>query len=230
MNFMIFISMFPLIFKKNFTRACLNKYLFIWILKLIFSFLDDPNSIRVCNLVSRSDFLGYGFSLRKNEVGPHQIANVELNSPALLSGLQDDDYLLKINDINVVGERYSKTVTRIKNESDKGILKLEVVETTKISKYVRETRIDTQSGFASVSSVGKLSPIMSSSAKPSKKQRKDSKEIDPAMFSGSVRSVPEYMSITPSTSKRPSSASPSIVNYSLFNLEFNLSYLFRQRI
>jgi hypothetical protein len=172
------------------------------------SFLDDPNSIRVCNLVSRSDFLGYGFSLRKNEVGPHQIANVELNSPALLAGLQDDDYLLKINDINVVGERYSKTVTRIKNESEKGILKLEVVEPTKISKDLRETHIDTQSGYASVSSVGKLSPIMSSSTKQIKKQRKGSKEIDPEMFSGSVRSVPEYMSVTPSTSKRPSSASP----------------------
>lgn len=154
--------------------------------------------------------MGYGFSLRKNEVGPHQIANVELNSPALFSGLQDDDYLLKINDVNVVGERYSKTVTRIKNESDKGILKLEVVEPARISRDVKDTRTEIPSGYASISSVNKLSPIMSSSAKPVKKQRKDSKEIDPAIFSGSVRSVPDYMNLTPNESKRPSSASPGV--------------------
>ena len=125
--------------------------------------------------------------------------------------MHDDDYLLKVNDANVVGERYSKTVTRIKNESEKGMLKLEVVDPLKISKEIKEARVDLPSGYASLSSVGKLSPIMSSSVKTSKKLRKDSiKETDIPIFSGSVRSVPDYMSGTPSTSKRPSSASPGV--------------------
>ncbi len=112
----------------------------------------------------------------------------------------------------VVGERYSKTVTRIKNESEKGMLRLEVVDQEKCPREIREARVDIPSGFASVSSVGKLSPIMSSSVKTNskKKRSKDSNimEVDQTAFSGSVRSVPEYMNVTPESSKRPSSASP----------------------
>ena len=65
--------------------------------------------------------------MRANEKGPHQISNVEKDSPASYAGLRNDDLILKVNDINVVGERYNKTVALIKNESEKGRLKLEVV-------------------------------------------------------------------------------------------------------
>lgn len=164
-------------------------------------------------MVSRPDYIGYGFSLRKSEIGPHQIANVETNSPALLSGLRDNDYLLKVNDAYVVGERYSKTVTRIKNEGDKGILKLEVIEPESCPREIREVRIDIPSGYTSVSSAGKLSPIISKTAKPGK-DVSNLKEIVNELetqgvppFSGSVRSVPEYMNVSPGTSKRPVSSS-----------------------
>ena len=66
--------------------------------------------------------------MRSNEKGPHQISNVEVDSPAQLAGLRLNDLILKVADANVVGERYSKTVTLIKNELEKGRLKLEVVE------------------------------------------------------------------------------------------------------
>ncbi len=66
--------------------------------------------------------------MRPSDKGPHQISNVEINSPAMLAGLKNDDLVLKVNDVNVVGERYSKTVTLIKNESEKGRLKLEVID------------------------------------------------------------------------------------------------------
>lgn len=83
---------------------------------------------RTCNLVNRPDFDGFGFSMRCNDKGPHQISNVELESPAHYSGLKSDDYVLRVNDVDVVGERYNKTVALIKNESEKGRLKLEVIE------------------------------------------------------------------------------------------------------
>ena len=51
-----------------------------------------------------------------------------MESPAEMAGLKSDDFLIKVNDINVVGERYNKTVALIKNESDKGRLRLEVIE------------------------------------------------------------------------------------------------------
>ena len=66
--------------------------------------------------------------MRCNDKGAHQISNVEAESPAHYSGLKSDDYLLRVNDLDVVGERYNKTVALIKNESEKGRLKLEVIE------------------------------------------------------------------------------------------------------
>lgn len=66
--------------------------------------------------------------MRCNDKGAHQISNVELESPAHYSGLKSEDYVLRVNDVDVVGERYNKTVALIKNESEKGRLKLEVIE------------------------------------------------------------------------------------------------------
>jgi len=90
-------------------------------------FKDQIPGARICNLFNRQD-QGYGFSMRGNEQGPHQITSVEEDSPAKLSGLLNNDLVLKVNDVNVVGERYSKTITMIKNESEKGRLKLEVIQ------------------------------------------------------------------------------------------------------
>jgi len=75
-------------------------------LLLTFHFSPQTDAIsgaRICNLINRPDFDGFGFSMRSNEKGPHQISSV-------------------------LGERYTKTITLIKNESDKGRLKLEVIE------------------------------------------------------------------------------------------------------
>lgn len=106
---------------------------------------------RVCNLISRDDYRGYGFSTRASESGPHQIKSVEADSPADDAGLRVNDFILKVNDIEVVGERYSKLVTILANESERGRIKLEVIEPEKCPQKIRntiildnESRIDNQ--------------------------------------------------------------------------------------
>lgn len=104
-------------------------------------------------MYTRPDFDGFGFSMRANERGPHQISSVEPNSPAQDAGLRIDDLILKVNDQNVVGERYSKTVALIKNESERGRgLKLEVVDPTQCPPVVRDTLLNAPSTYSTMSS------------------------------------------------------------------------------
>lgn len=79
--------------------------------------------------------------MRANESGPHQIISVEANSPADEAGLRLNDFILKVNDIEVVGERYSKLVTILANESERGRIKLEVIEPEKCPQNIRSTAI-----------------------------------------------------------------------------------------
>lgn len=90
--------------------------------------------------------------MRANERGPHQISSVEPNSPAFDSGLRVEDLILKVNDLPVVGERYSKTVTLIKNESERGRLKLEVIDPQQCPVDVRETLLVAPSGYSTIAS------------------------------------------------------------------------------
>jgi hypothetical protein len=90
-------------------------------------FLDK--NIRTCDLVLRPDFEGFGFVLKKNKIPPHEIANISPDSPAALSGLQNGDLLLKINDVSVVNEKYPQVVVLVKNgiSGGNGLTKLEVI-------------------------------------------------------------------------------------------------------
>jgi hypothetical protein len=165
---------------------------------LFLHFADNLNRIRVCNLVSRPDFNGYGFALRKAEVGPHQIANVEPNSPALISGLKNDDYLIKINDCRVVGERYSKAITLIKSEAEKGHLVLEVVEPEFCPKELKEAKISLPPGYNTVSSSNKLVPIGTKANAPNLN----------TIVQDLQANASEQQKSSPGSNKRPVSVSP----------------------
>ena len=127
---------------------------------------------RICNLVSRPDYDGFGFSMRSNEKGPHQISSVENESPAQVAGLRPDDLILKINDALVLGERYSRTVTLIKNESQAGRLKLEVIEASECPSEIRNMPL------ISTTSSGTDTLASTSSKKASKKQSSTSGSIE----------------------------------------------------
>jgi predicted metalloprotease with PDZ domain len=83
--------------------------------------------------------------MKSSEKGPHQISSVEQESPAHMAGLRPDDLILKINEQLVVGERYSRTVTIIKNESQSGRLKLEVIEASECPSEIRNVPLNTTS-------------------------------------------------------------------------------------
>lgn len=95
--------------------------------------------------------------MRANQKGPHQISSVEPKSPAEDAGLRVEDLILKVNDVPVVGERYSKTVTVIKNESERGRLKLEVIDPAQCPKDVRNTALNAPSSdYSTITSTGKV--------------------------------------------------------------------------
>ena len=71
------------------------------------------------NLIRRPDFEGFGFSIRKFDKGPHQIAKVDKNSPAEYAGVRVNDLLLKINNVEVVEAAYAKIGLIITNEFEK---------------------------------------------------------------------------------------------------------------
>ena len=110
----------------------------------------------MCNLVKRPDFDGYGFSMKPSEVGPHTISSIESNSPAEHSGLKVNDLIIKVGDQNVVGERYSKTTTLIKNECEKGFLKLEVIDPVSCPIEIKKTALVPPSGYSTISSSSKI--------------------------------------------------------------------------
>ena len=108
------------------------------------------------NLISRPDYDGFGFSIRPSERGPHQVSNVEPGSPGAVGGLRLDDFILKVNDTYVVGQRFSKTAATIKNESDKGRIKLEVVEPSLCPEEIRAVPLlEPASANATVKSTSK---------------------------------------------------------------------------
>lgn len=127
-----------------------------------FLVLDRIKATRTCHLIKRNDFRGFGFGLQENSVGPHQIINIIPNSPAQLSGLQNDDYLLKINDEYVVGESYGRVIERLQNEKDKSVVKLEVIEPEKCPIEIKKIRVNNNIDDiyqASLTSIDQVTPI-----------------------------------------------------------------------
>jgi C-terminal processing protease CtpA/Prc len=102
---------------------------------------DVTPGTRVVSLIGRPDYDGFGFSIRPSERGPHQVSNVEVGSPGHVAGLLADDLILRVNDTYVVGQRFSKTAALIKNESEKGRIRLEVIEPHLCPEDIRATSL-----------------------------------------------------------------------------------------
>ena len=127
-------------------------------------------------MVIRSDYTGFGFILKKREP-PHQVTNIGANSPAEISGLQNDDLILTVNDKSVEDEKYEKVVLLIKNGINAGLIKFEVIQP---NYYKKE-------------------PVMSSSLKSSDaKKFLDGQNIQSG-FNKSTLSLPGYSSTNDTT-------------------------------
>ena len=94
------------------------------------------NKTRTC-VIRLTDYEGFGFTVSPNRAGMHQVTSVETGSPAEEAGLRPDDLILKVNDMSVLGESYSRLNTLIENESECGQIKLEVIEPTRCPARLR---------------------------------------------------------------------------------------------
>lgn len=70
---------------------------------------------RLCHVVKREDFDGYGFNLHAEKGKPGQyIGKVDENSPAEMAGLRQGDRIIEVNDVNIGTETHKQVVQRIK--------------------------------------------------------------------------------------------------------------------
>uniref|UniRef100_A0A1B0CC53 Putative na+/h+ exchange regulatory cofactor nhe-rf1 n=1 Tax=Lutzomyia longipalpis TaxID=7200 RepID=A0A1B0CC53_LUTLO len=95
---------------------------------------------RVCLVVKREDFDGYGFNLHAEKGKPGQyIGKVDENSPAEMAGLRQGDRIIEVNDVNIGTETHKQVVQRIKanpNEVKLLVVDPEVIEVTKDNQIV----------------------------------------------------------------------------------------------
>lgn len=71
---------------------------------------------RICHVVKRDDFDGYGFNLHAEKGRPGQyIGKVDEGSPAESAGLRQGDRIIDVNAINIGSETHKQVVERIKS-------------------------------------------------------------------------------------------------------------------
>lgn len=88
--------------------------------------MDLPNDAprpRLCHLIKRVDFVGYGFNLHaeRNKVGQY-VGKVDDGSPASLSGMKEHDRIVEVNGVNIGNENHKQVVERIKTNPNEAQL------------------------------------------------------------------------------------------------------------
>ena len=75
---------------------------------------DAPRP-RLCHVIKRPDFSGYGFNLHAEKARPGQfIGKVDEDSPAEIAGLREGDRIVEVNGVNISQENHKQVVQRIK--------------------------------------------------------------------------------------------------------------------
>lgn len=70
---------------------------------------------RLCHVIKRDDFDGYGFNLHAEKGKPGQyIGKVDDESPAEVAGLRQGDRIIEVNGVNIGNETHKQVVQRIK--------------------------------------------------------------------------------------------------------------------
>lgn len=76
---------------------------------------SNQRATKICHLIKRPDFDGYGFNLHTEKSKPGQyIGKVDANSPAEVAGLREGFRILEVNGIPVNNETHKQVVQRIK--------------------------------------------------------------------------------------------------------------------
>lgn len=94
--------------------------------------MSDFKAKRLCHVIKRDDFDGYGFNLHAEKGKPGQyIGKVDDNSPAEASGLRQGDRIIEVNGVNIGNETHKQVVQRIKAIANE--VRLLVVDPTLVS-------------------------------------------------------------------------------------------------
>ena len=76
---------------------------------------SDAPPPRLCHVIKRPDFPGYGFNLHAERTRPGQfIGKVDEGSPAEAAGLREGDRIVEVNGVNISQENHKQVVQRIK--------------------------------------------------------------------------------------------------------------------
>lgn len=74
-----------------------------------------PEHHRLCHVIKREDFSGYGFHLHAEKGKPGQfIGKVDPDSPAEEAGLRQGDRIMEVNNVPINQETHKEVVERIK--------------------------------------------------------------------------------------------------------------------
>lgn len=77
--------------------------------------LSSTVPTKLCHIVKRPDFDGYGFNLHSEKIKPGQyIGKVDANSPASAAGLKEGDRIIEVNGVPIGSETHKQVVQRIK--------------------------------------------------------------------------------------------------------------------
>lgn len=94
--------------------------------------MGENKLTRLCHIIKREDFDGYGFNLHAEKGKPGQyIGKVDDDSPAEAAGLKQGDRIIEVNGVNIGNETHKQVVQRIKAIADE--VRLLVVDPSVVS-------------------------------------------------------------------------------------------------
>ncbi|NXF87166.1 NHRF3 protein, partial [Eubucco bourcierii] len=73
---------------------------------------------RICKMVKGPSGFGFSLNMIKNKPGLF-INEVQTQGPADTAGVENDDFLVEVNGVNVINESYDKVVARIQGSGDR---------------------------------------------------------------------------------------------------------------
>lgn len=119
--------------------------------------------LKLCSVVKRPDFDGYGFSLHSEKAKPGQfIGKVDDNSPASEAGLKQGDRIIEVNGVFVENETHKQVVQRIKAVSKEVRLLLIDVDADKSTQTIGDGTTKSQQ-MLEMNSTDKESQLSNSS-------------------------------------------------------------------
>ncbi|NXW45728.1 NHRF3 protein, partial [Nyctiprogne leucopyga] len=73
---------------------------------------------RICKIVKGPNGFGFSLNMIKNKPGQF-ISEVQKHGPADTAGVENNDFLVEVNGVNVINESYDKVVARIQDSGDR---------------------------------------------------------------------------------------------------------------